>query len=127
MRRSKNKKLAKEKAIKYFNEFIRIRDKNKQCVTCGSFNSDKDAGHFISCRFEATRFDEKNVNGQCVKCNRFLYGNQFEHGVKIDEIHGKGTASSLLMKSKMVCKRDQDDYEYIAEFYKEQCEVMKRV
>ena len=65
------------------------------------------AGHFLSRRFESTRFDEKNVHGQCQKCNRFEYGNQYEHGKRIDEIYGKGTADDLLLKSKMFCKRNQ--------------------
>ena len=117
MRKSKNIKLSKAKAIKYFNEYIRLRDQNKPCITCNTLKGTKDAGHFISCRFEATRFDERNVHGQCQKCNRFEYGNQYEHGKKIDEIYGEGTADSILLKSKMFCKRNQYDYEQIAEYY----------
>ena len=125
MRKSKNKKLAKAKAIKYFNLYIRRSNSDSnglsQCVTCGTFKlwTELEAGHFISCRFEATRFDERNCNPQCKKCNRFEYGNQFEHGVKIDQIHGEGTAEKIWIKSKMKCFRKQDDYEIIAETYKQ--------
>lgn len=118
MRKSKNKAKSKEKADKYFSLFIRERDKDKPCVTCGVYTDSKDCGHFISRRFESTRYDEQNSHGQCQKCNRFEYGNQFEHGLKIDEIYGKGTAEKLHMKSKMLCKRSQNDYEEIAKYYK---------
>lgn len=123
---SKNKKLAKQKADRYFSEYIRLRDKNKPCITCAKFTSNKDAGHFISRRFEATRYDEKNVHGQCQKCNRFQYGNQFEFGVRIDEKFGRGTAEKILIKSKQTCIRKQSDYELIADYYKEKVNKLKK-
>jgi hypothetical protein len=76
-----------------------------------------DAGHFISRRFEATLFDERNVNLQCIKCNRFENGNQYEHGLRIDKKYGPGTAEKILIKSKMYCNRVKSDYEYIAQTY----------
>lgn len=124
MRKSKTKKLAKSKADRYFSEYIRKRDKNKPCITCGKFTQEKDCGHFLSRRFEATRYDEKNAHGQCLKCNRFENGNQFEHGVAIDKKYGDGTAEKLLQKSKMLCKRTKFDYEYIAKEYKQKTEEL---
>jgi len=117
LRRSATRKLAKAKADKYFSLYIRLRDTVKPCVTCGNY-TELECGHFISRRFESVRFDEKNANGQCSKCNGFEYGNQYQHGVIVDKIHGKGTAEELLLKSKMSCKRNQFDYEWISqEFY----------
>lgn len=124
MKPSKSIKLAKDKAIKYFNKFIRLRDQNKRCITCGT-GAVSDCGHFISCRFEATRFDEKNAHGQCAKCNRFEYGNQFEHGQQIDLLYGSGTASKLSMKSKMFCKRNKFDFETIAALYAQKCKDLE--
>lgn len=124
MRKSKTKKLAKAKADKYFSLYIRHRDVNYnglgQCITCGRYASIKqsDAGHFINRDRESTRYDEKNCHFQCRKCNRFQSGNQYEHGIKIDEKYGEGTADKLLQKSKMLCKRTKQDYEWIAEHYK---------
>lgn len=112
------KKKSKAKADRYFSKYIRLRDKDKPCITCGKYG-DKDCGHFISRRFEATRFDEKNVHGQCIKCNRFEYGNQYEHGKAIDRLYGEGSADFLLQRSKMLCKRSAADYEYIAQEYKQ--------
>lgn len=114
LRRSATRKLAKAKADKYFSMYIRLRDTGKPCVTCGNY-TELQCGHFLSRRFEPVRFDEKNANGQCLKCNKHEYGNQFQHGVIVDELHGKGTAEELLFKSKMSCKRNQFDYEHIAQ------------
>ena len=124
MRASKTKSLAKKKADKYFSDFIRKRDAQKPCVTCGNYKSDKDCGHFVSRRFEATRYDEKNAHGQCLKCNRFENGNQFEHGQAIDKMYGEGTAEKLFIKSKMLCKRKKSDYEFIAQEYKSKLEQL---
>ena len=58
-----------------FNRFIRERDKDKGCISCGSPNVDH-ASHYIaqgSCSY--LRFHETNVNGSCVKCNTFMHGN----------------------------------------------------
>ena len=116
--RSKNLKLAKAKADRYFSKYIRQRDIDKPCITCGKYTDQKDCGHFISRRFEPVRFDENNAHGQCLKCNRFEYGNQFEHGKHIDKMYGDGTSEKILLKSKMFSKRNIDDYERIAEYYK---------
>ncbi len=117
-------KKSKAKADRYFSSFIRERDKDKPCVTCGKYTDKKDCGHFISRRFESTRFDEKNSHGQCQKCNRFEYGNQFEHGIKIDDMYGDGTAKQLHIKSKMLCKRNKFDYEEIATYYREKIKTL---
>lgn len=130
MRASKSKSHAKRKADKYFSEYIRERDSKNgvcTCVTCGKRTSEFDCGHFISRRFDTTRYDEKNAHGQCLKCNRFENGNQFEHGVRIDQIHGEGTAQKLLLKSKMVSKRRQSDYERISKEFKVKTENLKRL
>ena len=125
---SKNKKLAKKKADTYFSEFIRLRDSVNgfaKCCTCGKMVTEFDAGHFLSRRFEATRYDEKNVNAQCLKCNRFENGNQFEHSEFIDKKHGKGASLWILIKSKTVCKRSQNDYEHIANEYREKVKLLR--
>jgi len=122
MRSSKTKKLAKQKADKYFSEYIRNRDSVNgiaTCITCKKKTTQFDCGHFISRRFQTTRYDEKNAHAQCLKCNRFQNGNQYQHGTAIDEIYGDGTADELLQKSKMLCKRTKSDFEWIAKEYRD--------
>lgn len=64
-----------KKAESVFNKFIRERDKEKGCISCG--NPVTQAGHYFPVHgFSALRFHEYNVNGQCAGCNCFRYGNQ---------------------------------------------------
>lgn len=60
-----------------FNRFIRIRDAQKNCISCGGKLGDKyDAGHYKSCgAHPELRFLEINVHAQCVRCNQHLSGN----------------------------------------------------
>lgn len=59
-------KLEKE-AWDAFSLYIRERDKDKGCISCGG--PVEQAGHMISRRRRATKYDEQNVNGQCAACN----------------------------------------------------------
>ena len=69
-----------------FNAYIRVRDKNKQCISCGCLPGDTvqggkfDAGHYRS-RGSAShlRYHLLNCHSQCVKCNRYLSGNVVEY------------------------------------------------
>lgn len=69
---------------KDFNKWIRLRDKNKPCISCGKTHAKWDAGHF---RPRSThsymRFHEDNVHKQCAYCNMHLSGNltEYLHGL----------------------------------------------
>lgn len=66
----------KVKAQKVFNAFIRQRDSELTCISCGT-GKPEHAGHYFSAGHNSKlRFDERNVAGQCVRCNYFLHGNQ---------------------------------------------------
>lgn len=57
-----------------FNRFIRDRDKDLGCISCGAEVSE--AGHYYSQGHHSSlRFNEVNTNGQCTRCNCFLHGN----------------------------------------------------
>ena len=61
-----------KKLQKIFNEYIRLRDKDKPCISCGNYFESKDAGHFFATSgYAGLRFDEDNVHGECARCNRF--------------------------------------------------------
>ena len=64
-----------------FNRFIRMRDVDKGCISCGTPLVGKfDAGHYRSCGSSPElRFKEANVAGQCVYCNQHLHGNLIEY------------------------------------------------
>ncbi len=77
----------KKKAQAMFNSYIRERDKNKGCISCGTpLNNRKfDAGHFYPTTYEGLRFNEQNVFGQCVPCNRSKSGNLHEYRKNITQ------------------------------------------
>lgn len=66
-------------AEKHFNKYIRERDKDKCCISCGN-PCHSDAGHYYSGgHYPELRFNEMNVHGQCRSCNSFKHGNLIEY------------------------------------------------
>jgi len=63
-----------KKAQKVFNAFIRERDKDRSCITCGKYKIEH-ACHFYSAgQYPALRFNTDNVHGGCLSCNYFKHG-----------------------------------------------------
>ena len=60
-----------------FNLWIRLRDKDLPCVSCGRFHEGQwHAGHYMSTGARPElRFDESNAQKQCAPCNTYLSGN----------------------------------------------------
>ena len=82
----------RKKLVRVFNEFIRLRDRDRRCISCGTGSVDH-AGHYYSvsqCPQPSMRFNEKNVNGQCISCNTFKEGNRQGYAKGIVGRYGKG-------------------------------------
>ena len=64
-----------------FNTYIRTRDKELPCVSCGKNNEKQfHAGHYRSVgSCPELRFEELNVWRQCATCNTYLHGNLIEY------------------------------------------------
>ena len=69
-----------------FNGFVRARDADKPCISCGvplngpQVGGGADCGHFRSVGSAPhMRFVEDNAAGQCKKCNQYLSGNNIEY------------------------------------------------
>ena len=64
-----------------FQKWIRLRDKDLNCISCGEFHKDLwDGGHYFKAEiYSGLIFDERNVHKQCRRCNRFLGGNEIEY------------------------------------------------
>jgi hypothetical protein len=60
-----------------FNKYIRLRDQNDGCISCGSKSaSSYHAGHYRSIGSAGhLRFNEHNCHRQCAACNTHLSGN----------------------------------------------------
>lgn len=82
-----------KKAQVAFNKYIRLRDRNLPCVSCGkpadySANSTTgsgwDCGHYRSTgAAPELRFEPLNAAKQCVKCNQYLSGNVVEYRIEL--------------------------------------------
>ena len=104
----KEKKVLKEKLMtksdylnicqKVFNTYIRTRDKDNNCISCNKKLVGKyDAGHFFSVgAYPNLRFNENNVFGQCVHCNRDKHGNVKEYDLRLQNILSKEDYNQLL-------------------------------
>jgi hypothetical protein len=82
------RKVNKVKVI--FQAWIRERDKNKPCISCGAINAiEWHAGHLYKAEnYSGLIFDERNCHKQCKKCNVFLDGNQLEYFNQMKLNHG---------------------------------------
>lgn len=121
----------KKELDKYFSQYIRLRYATdlgiSTCYTCGKQDHYKrlQAGHFQSRKHTATRWHEYNVQVQCVKCNMFDHGQQWEFGNKLDAQYGKGTSHDLFVLSKTTMKMSRSDYEQEIRYYKTHVENLK--
>ena len=73
-----------------FNKFIRTRDKDKPCISCGKVSGKAEqAGHYRSVgSCPELRFEELNVYGQCIKCNMYLGANLIEYRINLVKLIG---------------------------------------
>jgi len=77
--RESSKKWMMNKTKEICHKYIRTRDKDQPCISCGLYEGEIDstgwdhlwdAGHFLSRgSHPELRFEELNINKQCVKCN----------------------------------------------------------
>lgn len=104
---AKEKKVLKEKlktlgqyeieAKKSFQLFIRLRDKDLPCISCGSNESTLvDGGHFFKAElYSGLIFDERNCHSQCRRCNRYLGGNEIEYRLGLVKRYGEEFVKKL--------------------------------
>lgn len=60
-----------------FNAWVRLRDEEKACISCGRHHEGQwHAGHYLSTGARPElRFEPLNVHKQCQPCNTHLHGN----------------------------------------------------
>lgn len=123
---------------KVFNTYIRMRDtrydKGQPYFICISCNTPKDlsqmnAGHFWPVGgYEAVRFDEDNVHGQCVHCNNFASNGVVMQKYTVNLIKKIGQtrfdilANRRFNKSKLM----PFEVELMLQLYKSNTEKLKR-
>jgi hypothetical protein len=73
-----------------FNLFVRLRDADQPCISCGRHHQGQyHAGHYLSVGARPElRFEELNVHKQCAPCNTHLSGNAVLFRKALLEKHG---------------------------------------
>ena len=118
------KKLTRSKLVKkldnIFSQYIRLsnsKNGNCTCVTCGKVghwkNGGIQAGHFMSRKHYATRWNEDNVKPQCIGCNMFKAGEQYKFSLYL----GGKLSEELLQKSRETVKFADVDLLEMIEHY----------
>lgn len=114
----------KKELDKWFSLYIRLRyataEGIAQCFTCGKIDHYKklQCGHFQSRRHHATRWNEQNCQVQCVKCNMFEQGEQWQFGIKLNSQFGLGTSQDLEYLARTTVKKTRVEYEEDITYYK---------
>ena len=93
-------KLVKE-LDRVFSIFIRLRDKDKPCVTCPVRKEWKEMQncHFYSRGKIPTRWDEYNCHSGCYRCNVLLKGNYIEYTKYMIDTYGREFVDDLGIKA----------------------------
>jgi len=110
-----------KEAQKVFNQYIRLRDKNQTCISCGSkLGSKYDAGHFYSMGgHKAVTFDEDNVHAQCVACNQFKSGNLINYREGLIKRIGEAKLNDLSQRANQTRKYSKEELQELIKTYKQ--------
>ena len=102
-----------------FNKWIRERDKEKGCISCNGEVAH--AGHYFNQGHHSSlRYNEMNVNGQCVSCNLFKSGNLIKYRQGLVKRYGAAKVEQLELNADLhkAWKWDRTELENIIEKYK---------
>lgn len=130
----------KQQAQKAFNQFIRLRDRDEPCISCGEINPPDlhggqwDCGHFLSVgSHPELRFEERNAYKQCKSCNggagRFAHKNATvskQYEARLIEKFGQDLVDWLNGPHEMTMYR-RDDYIRIRDKYRAKVKELKDV
>lgn len=122
MSKSKSLTLPKltEKAQKVFNAAIRKRDMDAGCISCPNGKVENAGHYFAAGKYNALRFNEMNVNGQCVQCNKYNHGNLIHYRIGLVKKYGADKVEMLEgLAKRQVHKWNRLELEQIIEIYKQ--------
>lgn len=100
---------------KYTSIIVRRRD--RRCVTCGSFRN-LQCSHFYSRRYLATRFDLRNCNAMCGRCNRRHNDDPFPYLNYMNKHYGEEVVSGLHALRMSLWKVEDDELRELLEEYR---------
>lgn len=110
-----------------FNAFIRYRDRDLPCISCGRYHEGQyHAGHFRTTgAHPELRFDEDNCHKQCAPCNNHLSGNLTTYRPALIARIGQARFDAL-MGPHEIPKWTRDDYIRIRDEYRRKLRELKK-
>jgi hypothetical protein len=106
-----------------FNAYIRKRDKDKPCISCGKplRKRNVDAGHLWSAYSHSNvRFHEKNVNAQCSRpCNKDLSGDINNYRINFVKRYSQKDLDELDSICKIIKRWEIDEIKELIKVYKQ--------
>ncbi|PTA90951.1 protein NinG [Kluyvera sp. Nf5] len=116
-----------KQAQQAFNEFIRYRDRDLPCISCGRHHDGQyHAGHFRTTGASPElRFDEDNCHKQCSACNNHLSGNLTAYRPALIAKIGQARFDAL-MGPHALPKWNRDDYIRIRDEYRAKLRDLKK-
>jgi len=110
-----------------FNAYIRERDKDRSCISCGTYNGKMNAGHYMSVgSTPELRFNEDNVHKQCERCNTFYSGNLINYRIELINRIGQERVNLLERKDLEPLKMTIDEIKELTKRYKKMCAELKK-
>ena len=119
------KKPTRSKLVKkldtVFSQYIRLSNADNNgyctCVTCNKtfFWKEIQAGHFMSRKHYSTRWDERNVKPQCLRCNIYNQGEGYLYSLYL----GDKLSKKLLEESRELRKFTNIELEEMIADYSE--------
>ena len=109
------------------NQYIRLRDKGKPCISCGRHHKGQyHAGHYISRGSrQELRFHPANIHAQCAPCNNHLSGNIVEYRKGLIEKVGLEMVE-YLENYRSNYRPTMEELEEIRRHYKEEIKNLKK-
>lgn len=110
-----------------FNEFIRLRDVDLPCISCGRYHQGQyHAGHYRSVgACPELRFNEDNVHKQCSACNNHLSGNILEYRLGLIEKIGLERVEFLERQDHPPLKLSVEEIKDLIKAYKAKVKELK--
>jgi hypothetical protein len=121
----------KKKLDRLFSKFIKLRDGGLEffkCISCQKTKplSQFNAGHYWSRRYMSTRYDEKNVNGQCIYCNMHLSGNIQGYREGLIKKYGEEILTHLEIKKNNISNMGRFEFEVLINEYNDKIKILKK-
>ena len=115
------------------NSYVRARDADMPCISCGKpppdlsgLHAGRDAGHYRSVGAAShLRFNLDNINAQCVSCNQFKAGNAADYRLGLIERIGLPRVEAL-EADYSVKKWEKDEVRAIRDEYRAKARELKR-